>query len=81
MKWCGRNPLHNFTFYVVGIADKDFKRAGKHPESVFNPHDGWNATVCKYRCLRLPFVSYKRGKFKFYCGWRERGNLGFKLAR
>ena len=81
MKWRWRNPLHNFTFYVVGIADKDFKRAGKHPAAVFNRNDGWNTAVCKYRWLRLPFVSYKKGKFKFYCGWRERGNFGFKLAR
>ena len=30
-KWHVRNSLHNFTFYVVGIADKKFKRSGRYP--------------------------------------------------
>ena len=29
--------------------------------------------------IPLPFVSYI-GRIKFYAGWRERGNLGFKLT-
>lgn len=41
-----RNPLHNFTFYVVGAADKikegRIKRLGRYPASVFNPYGGWN---------------------------------------
>jgi len=78
-EWHFRNPLHNFTFYVIGIADKDFDCVGKYPKEVFNPNDGWNRTVCRYKCLRLPFVSYKKGRFQFYCGWRDRGNFGFKL--
>lgn len=78
-KWYFRNPCHNFTFYVIGIADKEFDQTGCYPGEVFNPNGGWNLTVCRYRCCRLPFLSYRRGSFQFYCGWRERGNFGVKL--
>lgn len=77
-----RNPLHNLCFYVLGIADKEFTSAGKYPSDVFVPY-GWNWAVRRYKWLRLPFVSYqnRRGIVKkFYVGWRERGNFGFKLT-
>jgi hypothetical protein len=77
--WYFRNPLNNFTFYIVGIADKPFERVGRTPDKTFNPDGGWNWAVCKRNCLRLPFVSYQHGRFKFYAGWRNRGNLGFKF--
>jgi hypothetical protein len=77
--WRVRNPGHNFTFYVIGIADKEFIRVGRHPTHVSNPHEGWNWAVCHYKWLRLPFLSYHRGGFKFYCGWRNAGNFGMKL--
>ncbi len=79
LRWLWRNPLHNFTFYVIGIADKTFVRTGKHPERVFAPSDGWNWCVSKYKLLRLPFVSYHRGPFSFYLGWRNRGQFGFEF--
>lgn len=78
-KWYFRNPGHNFTFYVIGIADKTFQRSGRFPDKVFKPGRGWNFTVCKYKFLRLPFVSYIHGPFKFYLGWRERGDFGIEL--
>jgi hypothetical protein len=78
-KWYWRNPLHNFTFYVIGIADKTFVRTGKYPARVFAPDGGWNWTMSKYKCLRLPFVSYQAGTFHFYVGWRNRGNFGFEF--
>lgn len=77
--WYWRNSCHNFTFYVVGIADKQFTRIGRYPAAVFKPSTGWNWAVCKYRWFRLPFVSYHNGRFKFYCGWREHGNFGVKM--
>jgi hypothetical protein len=79
-KWYWRNSCHNFTFYVMGIGDKEFIRVGRHAGAVFNPHGGWNWAVSKHRCLRLPFISYQRGQFKFYIGWRNRGNFGIKLT-
>ena len=79
LKWRFRNPCHNFDFYVIGIADKTFRRVGKYPDKVFAPNGGFNWAVCKYKLLRLPFVSWERGRFKFYCGWRNRGQFGFEL--
>ena len=78
-KWYWRNPFNNFTFYVIGIADKTFVRIGKYPARNFSPEDGWNWAVCKYYCLRLPFISYHRENFYFYIGWRNRGNFGFEF--
>ncbi|MDB6130049.1 MAG: hypothetical protein JWM04_1156 [Verrucomicrobiales bacterium] len=80
LKWNLRNPFHNFTYYVIGMADKPFVRTGKHAADVFNPEQGWNWAVCKYRRVRLPFISYQNGGLKFYFGWRERGNFGIKLT-
>jgi hypothetical protein len=78
-KWYWRNPFHNFTFYVMGIADQAFDRQGWLPADVFNESGGWNFTVCKFGPLRLPFVSYKQGKLQCYWGWRSRGNFGIKF--
>ena len=80
LKWQLRNPFHNFTFYVIGVADKKTVRSGRYPKEAFNPRGGCNVAVTKHKLLRLPFVSYCRGKkgFHFYCGWRPRGNFGFK---
>ena len=78
-RWHLRNPCHNFTFFVIGVADKPFTRTGRFPDRNFNPHGGWNWAVCRYGWLRLPFLSYQRGGFKFYCGWRSGGNFGMEL--
>lgn len=77
--WLVRNPFHNLTFYVLGIADKEFIVKGDYPTHVFNPYGGWKRHVIIYKRFKLPFISYI-GKIKFYAGWRERGNLGFKLT-
>jgi hypothetical protein len=77
--WYMRNPFHNFNHYVIGIGDKHFTRVGRFPDRQANPNGGWNLAVCKYKCLRLPFVDYQRGRFEFYCGWRNGGNFGMKL--
>src|SRR6266567_3378836 len=67
-----RNPCHNFFFYVVGVADKKFRRAGKYPKDNFAPQGAWNVAAAnyKYPCLWLPFVSYEHHGFQFYLGWR-----------
>ena len=79
LMWHLRNPCHNFDFYVVGIVDKPFSRVGRFPDHVSNPNRGWNWAVCRYKCLRLPFIDYKRTRFEFYCGWRANGAFGVKL--
>mgnify|MGYP004400924571 FL=1 len=80
-KWYVRNPLHNFTFYVMGIADLKFKRIGNHPGEVFNPDGGWNWAISHARLFPMPYVSYRRGRTQMYFGWRERGNFGITLRR
>lgn len=79
LKWYLRNPFHNFDFYVIGVADKEFVRSGKYPNKISNPYGGWNFAISKYRFWRLPFISYQHGRFNFYCGWRNRGNFGIKI--
>jgi hypothetical protein len=80
LKWRFRNPLHNFTHYVIGVEDKKFSRSGKYPERNSDPRGGWNFAIGR-RCLApLPFVSYDRSWCTFYFGWREQGAFGLKLA-
>lgn len=79
--WQLRNPLHNFTFYVIGVHDKDFVRRGISPQSVFRPKGGWNWTVIEHGWLRLPFVSYEGKHVRWYALWREKGNFGLKFHR
>ena len=40
--WFIRNPFHNLTWYVLGVADREFKSIGRAPGKVFV--DGWNYT-------------------------------------
>ena len=78
-KWRFRNPLHNFDYYVVGVADREIVRYGRDPEKNFNPRGGWELAVARRKLLLLPFISYHRRHCVFYFGWRERGNFGAEL--
>jgi hypothetical protein len=77
--WHLRNPLHNFTHYVIGVSDKPVTRTGRYPAHVFAPDGGWNWAFTRYRWLPLPFISYEGKHSRFYLGWRESGNFGGKL--
>lgn len=79
LKWSFRNPMHNFMFYVIGVADKKFARSGRFPDRVSDPRGGWDFEATRYKFIWLPFVSYHRTKFDFYLGWRDRGNFGVKF--
>lgn len=79
-KWHFRNPFTNFTYYVIGVADKDTVRSGRYPTLVGNPNGGWNFAVTRRRIVYLPFWDYKSSHMEFYFGWRERGNFGIKLV-
>jgi len=79
LKWSFRNPLHNFDFYVIGVADKKFHRSGRFPEQNANPRGGWDFSAARYKFIWLPFVSYHRANFDFYFGWRNHGNFGIKI--
>ncbi len=77
--WQMRNPMHNFTHYVIGVTDKDTRRTGRHPTHVFAPDGGWNWAFTRARFCPLPFISYEGSHGRFYIGWRETGNFGGKL--
>jgi hypothetical protein len=77
--WAFRNPFHNLTFYVIGVADKPSYRSGYYPQRVSHPHGGWHFAVTRRHVLLLPFVSYNRDWCTFYLGWRTRGTFGAKL--
>jgi hypothetical protein len=79
LTWALRNPCHNFTFYVIGLADKPFVRRGPHPTTVSSPEGGWVWAMNCYKHTRLPFVDLSEGRFEFYFGWRTEGNFGAKL--
>jgi hypothetical protein len=79
MKWHFRNPFHNLSNYVIGVADKKFVRGGKYPERNSRPRGGWDFAVARCKMVLLPFISCQRNGFNFYIGWRERGNFGVKL--
>ncbi len=79
MMWSFRNPLHNFNFYVIGVADKTFHRSGRYPKQNSDPNGGWDFEAARYKFIWLPFVSYHRPNFDFYFGWRNHGNFGIKI--
>ena len=79
LKWSFRNPLHNFNFYVIGVADKKIIRSGRWPVKNFNPNGGWAVATVRRKLVLLPFVSYQRTHCIFYIGWRERGDFGAEL--
>jgi hypothetical protein len=79
LKWNFRNPFHNFSNYVIGISDKKFTRSGRYPDKISSPRGGWNFSVAHRTWRWLPLISYRRGRFEFYLGWRERGNFGAKI--
>ena len=77
--WHLRNPFHNFDHYVIGIADKKFKRTSRISEGASESRSHWDFAVARRKLAVLPFLSYHRARFNFYFGWRERGNFGIKL--
>ncbi len=80
--WAMRNPGHNFTHYVAGVADRDSKRTGTAPKGVWNPDGGWNFSMTHAGpFIHLPFASHKGKRFEGYLGWREDGNLGAAFRR
>jgi len=80
--WHLRNPLHNFTYYVIGIADRPFVRCGNNPDSIWAREGRWNfRTFHAGPLIHLPGISYKGTRWEFYLGWRSRGNFGAALRR
>jgi len=82
--WWFRNPMHNLTFYVIGIADKSRTLYGPYGDSTHKPGGGFLFLVSLPdsgigKLLPRPFVSYVNKYIKFYLGTRPSGGIGAKL--
>lgn len=80
--WYLRNPMHNFTHYVIGVSDRQFHRTGIDAQGVWNPDGGLNVAVTHAGPLiHLPFISHKGRFLEGYMGWRNGGNFGMALRK
>jgi hypothetical protein len=83
--WYCRNPLVNFKWYVVGVADRNYTVYGQAPVNVTDWNDvgqtGWKTSVIHLGLLRLPYVSYTGASVVWHVGWEPNGNLAFKWNR
>lgn len=83
MVWWLRNPCHNFTWYVIGVADRERLHRGRWSPDIHRPDGGWLMAVTDVRmlglALKLPFVSFLSPYIKAYVGWRPSGAFGIKL--
>lgn len=69
-EWARRNPWHNFTWYVLGCADRRFLRLGSADNST--PHvllQFWPPWIC-------PLIALDTRWFFLYLGWRYNGPFG-----
>lgn len=79
--WYARNPLHNFTHYVIGFHDQETKfvtsKSNIH-DKAFADEGGWmTGWLYTERSGAFPFVSWRGEKREFYIGWTAAGKLGF----
>lgn len=92
LSWGLRNPLHNFTFYVIGSADKPpgkkhvLLALGRNKPRLFNQPDTEQYVFYEKDLSLLlvshggrPFFSFSLPFLQGYIGWRERGNFGLSL--
>ncbi len=76
VKWWLRNPCHNLTWYVLGIANRDRLLVINKDSDA----PGWVYGYLSAGWLRLPFLAYN-GRLVGYIGWRPSGAFGLKLRR
>lgn len=82
--WYARNPLQNFSKYVIGVYDRNYTVVGTAPVNVTAWNDigdetGWKFSVIHIGWLRLPFVSYVGKYVMWYAGWQWWGFAGGKF--
>lgn len=85
LAWWIRNPFHNLTFYVVGVADRNYTVYGKAPAGLSVRADldefGWQwSVILAGGILPLPWLSYTGRRVTWYMGWQPTGKLGFKFV-
>lgn len=75
--WMLRNPLHNFTSYVMGVSDRHTHRYGINADDIWNDRGRFNATVTQAGpLLYLPMISCRGPLLEWYLGWRTSGSFG-----
>jgi hypothetical protein len=76
--WYVRNPVHNFNFYIIGVADQDFTMRTRMVSSSLY----WSV-INKGRFVgvpvNLPFVEYSNKWLLFHIGWQRHGDFAIKL--
>lgn len=79
-----RNPLSNFTAYVLGVKDRDYVIRGTYPVDCGTLADigqtGWKWSLIELKYVKLPFISYAGKYILFYLGWAWEGNIGAKFV-
>lgn len=78
LTWWLRNPFHNFMFYVIGVADRDYELSGNRAPVFGGPFDGWKWTLI-HTPVPLPFFAYQSARITLYFGWRTFGAFGAKF--
>jgi hypothetical protein len=85
LSWYVRNPLHNFSKYVLGVSDRNYTVIGTAPvyaatwSDVYPGKTGWKQSTIHLGKLRLPYISYDGEYVLWYAGWRWSGDFGFKF--
>jgi len=81
--WWTRNPAHNLTWYVIGVADRERLMVGRWSPKFHRPGGGlltaWTDVRVFGIWISLPFVSYLSPHAKTYIGWRPSGAFGIKV--
>jgi len=77
--WYARNPLHDLTWYGIGVVGKRFQTVVLIGDKDKWDADGLYAHVLIWGILPLPFIALHRKSLKLYVGWRPKGNFGAKL--
>lgn len=77
-----RNPLHNFTAYVIGVQDREYTFHASKPNTInhtFSDGGGWLFGYCAVDWVRLPFTSYRGQQIEGYLGWHPSGKLALAI--
>ena len=78
--WRMRNPLHNFTRYVIGLCGQDITVYSRYPGELF-ADVGFNWFLVRWKWIVLPGLSYNGHKWRWYIGWLDSGQFGLEFRR
>lgn len=77
LQWGLTHLGHNFSRYVIGVADRERVVVGRYAPRDRAPHEGWltclTCVVLAGRTVHLPFVSYHGRRCDMEVGWHPSG--------